>query len=39
MKEVEIPRELARISGVFMDIIDRPAVPGTEPVYYSASPG
>jgi hypothetical protein len=38
VKEVEIPRDLARISGVFKDIIDSPAVPGDEPVCYSEIP-
>jgi hypothetical protein len=36
VKEVEIPRsDLARVSGVFKDIVDSPAVAGDEPVWYA----
>ena len=32
-REVIVPRELAEIIGVFKDMIDSPAVEGTEAVY------
>jgi hypothetical protein len=33
-REVIIPGELAEIIGVFKDMIDSPAVEGTQPVFY-----